>query len=127
MSHTINWFEIPVTDLNRAMSFYSKVLGVDITREEMDGCKMGIFPGSGGNVTEKNIVHGALVQADGYIPSTQGSLLYLNGGDDLSTPLAKIKAAGGEVLQEKTAIGPHGFFAIFKDTEGNKVALHSPH
>ncbi len=55
----------------------------------------------------------------------KGSLVYLNGADDLSVPLSKVEAAGGSILLEKTSIGPNGFMAKFLDTEGNKVAFHS--
>lgn len=55
----------------------------------------------------------------------KGSLVYLNGGDDLGFPLSKVEAAGGRILLPKTAIGANGFMAHFTDTEGNKVGLHS--
>ena len=55
----------------------------------------------------------------------KGALLYLNGGEDLSVPLNRVEGAGGKVLQEKTSIGGNGFMAIFGDTEGNRIALHS--
>lgn len=67
---------------------------------------------------------GCIIQCDGYEPSTQGSLIYLNGGDDLGIPLSKVEAAGGKILLARTAIGPHGFMAHFTDPEGKKVGLH---
>jgi len=57
--------------------------------------------------------------------SAMGSMVYLNGGDDLSVPLSRVEAAGGKVLLDKMSIGEYGFIAYFLDSEGNKVALHS--
>ena len=71
-------------------------------------------------------MHGALVCADSYVPSQEGCLLYLNGGEDLSVPLGRVKDAGGEVIQDKIGIGEHGFIGLFCDTEGNRMAMHSP-
>ena len=62
---------------------------------------------------------------NGYEPTNKGSLVYLNGGEDLSVPLSKVEAAGGKILLPKTALGPNGFMAHFTDTEGNKVGFHS--
>lgn len=59
------------------------------------------------------------------MPQKEGTLVYLNGGDDLAVPLEKIEKSGGKVLMPKTAIGENGFMAIFLDTEGNRVAFHS--
>lgn len=70
-------------------------------------------------------VGGGIVQGDGFEPSRDGALIYLNGGEDLSGPLSKVEAAGGKILMQKTSIRPNGFMAHFVDTEGNKVALHS--
>ena len=118
-ANTINWFEIPVTDIKRAASFYSAVMNVKLETMDWNNTKMAIFPGGQG------AVHGALVQAEGYVPSLQGTVVYLNGGKDLNEALGKVEKAGGKVLKPKFGIGEHGFIAFFKDTEGNKVAFHS--
>jgi predicted enzyme related to lactoylglutathione lyase len=121
MSNSINWFEIPVTDFERASKFYGHITGNDLHKEQMGPFTMGFL---GGGDTG---VHGAIVAGDGYEPSTNGALIYLNGGDDLSGMLAKVEEAGGSVVVPKTEITPEiGFFAIFMDSEGNKVAMHSP-
>lgn len=70
-------------------------------------------------------VGGGIVQGDGFEPSTKGTLVYLNGGEDLSVPLSKVENAGGKIIMPKTAIGANGFMAQFIDTEGNRIALHS--
>ena len=114
-----HWFEIPTKDISRAVRFYNRVLGLEMAAMDMMGCQMAMFPcGTGG-------VGGALVQHSEQSPSATGTMVYLDGGDDLSTPLGKVEAAGGKVVMPKTSIGEHGFCAMFLDTEGNKVGLHS--
>lgn len=118
--HALNWFEIPVTDYARAKAFYEAVLGLPIQTMEMGGTTMGMLS------TDPEAVGGALVQGEGAVPSTQGTLVYLNGGDDLAAMLGRVEAAGGQVAVPKTEIGAgFGFFAHFIDTEGNKLGLHS--
>lgn len=123
--HTTVWFEIPVTDLDRAVAFYSKVLEVELHVAEYGPSKMAVFPGGSGEAAGA-VVHGALVLGEGYEPSANGALLYLNAGQDLAGALARIEPAGGKIILPKTAIGEHGFMAWFIDTEGNRLALHSP-
>jgi predicted enzyme related to lactoylglutathione lyase len=117
--NTINWFEIPATDITRAMKFYSKVLDMKLETMEFQGMKMCVLAHSSDGVS------GALVVGQDCTPSDKGTVVYLNGGDDLSIPLARVVAAGGKVVLPKTSIGEHGFCAHFIDTEGNKVAFHS--
>ncbi len=121
MSNAINWFEIPATNYERAKSFYNTVLGTEIKDSPMPEGKYGMFPYDEDN----NAVGGGLVEMPGYSPSAEGVTVYLNGGDDLSAPLARVEAAGGKVVMPKTDIGENGFMAQFMDTEGNKIALHS--
>lgn len=119
MADTLNWFEIPVTDMKRATTFYGAIFDTTLKADRaMPGYHMAMFPDQGG-------VNGALLQGEGYVPSQTGALIYLNGGEDLSVPLGKVEAAGGKILQPKTSIGENGFMAYFLDSEGNRVALHS--
>lgn len=122
MTNAINWFEIPVEDFDRAKTFYSTILGGEINEVPMDeGMRYGVFP----HDKDKG-VGGGIIAANGQQkPSTDGATVYLNGGEDLSIPLAKVESAGGKILMPKTAIGEDGFMAQFLDTEGNKLALHS--
>jgi predicted enzyme related to lactoylglutathione lyase len=120
MEHLINWFEIPATDFNRAVTFYKAILGLDIKESEMFGTKMGFFPSDGTNVS------GAIVQGEEYKPSTDGVIAYLNGGADLQNMLDKVEINNGKVIVPKTHIGPEmGYFGMFIDTEGNKLGVHS--
>jgi uncharacterized protein len=120
MGNALNWFEIPVSNFDRAKSFYEKVLGTVIEKLEMGPVTMGMLS------TDQNAVGGAIVHGDGGLPSSNGTLVYLNGGDDLAPLLARVQQAGGTVMVPKTEIGnDFGFFAHFLDSEGNKVGLHS--
>jgi uncharacterized protein len=120
MASAINWFEIPVKDFNRAKTFYETILGATMDPMEAMGMKSAFFPAD-----LENGVGGCIIEGQGYEPTNKGSLVYLNGGDDLSIILSKVERAGGKIVLLKTAIGPHGFMAHFEDTEGNKVGLHS--
>jgi predicted enzyme related to lactoylglutathione lyase len=120
MANTINWFEIPVTDFDRAKKFYDNILNAQIKKDEFGGYLMGFLPAGKGEVT------GAIVFGEGYVPSDKGVLIYLNGGDDLNNILSKVENAGGKILVPKTLISEEiGFYGTFFDTEGNKIALHS--
>ncbi len=120
MQNIINWFEIPATDLQRATAFYSKILDIELSEGGFGEEEMTFFPSNMQNVS------GAIVKGPHRKPSADGILAYLNGGSDLSVPLSKVEKAGGKVELPKTLIMPEaGYFAVFIDTEGNKLALHS--
>ncbi len=118
--NALNWFEIPVADFERAKKFYSLVLDYDMQSYQMAENELGFFP------MENGLVGGAIVKGYGYTPSKTGALVYLNAGEDLTPALLRIESAGGNILQNKTLISNEiGFYALFIDSEGNKVALHS--
>lgn len=121
--HAVSWFEIPATDIQRAKTFYETILAADLAFLDMgDEFKMAVFPG------DQDSVSGALVQNDpGYKPSvTHGPLIYLNANPDLQIIEDRIESAGGKVTLPKRQISPeHGYMAVFEDTEGNRMALHS--
>lgn len=121
MKNAINWFEIPVKNFDKAKKFYDTILGSELQVMEAMGMKSAFFPAD----LQNGGIGGCIIQGNGYEPSATGSLVYLNGGEDLSVPLSKVEAAGGKILMPKTAIGQNGFMAHFIDSEGNKVALHS--
>ena len=120
MTNSINWFEIPVTNFERAKEFYGKLFDAEIQVMPHPEMKYGVLPGE-----MPNGVTGGIVQGPGYEPSDKGALIYLNGGEDLAGPLSRVEAAGGKIIVPKTSIGSNGFMAHFMDTEGNKIALHS--
>ena len=120
--NSINWFEISVTDIKRTKTFYESIFGIEMPQQEMMGMQMAFFPSEDMN----GKVSGSLVQGPMHKPSADGAKIYLNSNPDLSNSLSKIEAAGGKILMPKTKISDDiGFMAIFADTEGNHVALHS--
>jgi predicted enzyme related to lactoylglutathione lyase len=116
----LNWFELYVNDFDRAKHFYETALQTSLQTFEKEDCRMGMFPHdqSGG-------VGGSITKMDGISPGHGGTLVYLNVEGDLDGVLKRIPGAGGSVIKTRTSIGQHGFIAIFKDTEGNSVGLHS--
>ncbi|QSE97047.1 VOC family protein [Fulvivirga lutea] len=123
-SNVVGWFEVPVNDMPRAIKFYEKVFDFKIERHEMGELDMGWFPSNhkaGGAM-------GSLVKhPDFYTPSHEGPLVYFTAhSGDLNNELKRIEPAGGKVLMPKKLITEDiGYMAIFEDTEGNRVALHS--
>ena len=122
----ISWFELPVSDMNRAQKFYETVFNVKISIQEFGGILMGWFPPAE-DITAPGI-SGSLVKNESYIPSaTHGALVYFNSqSGDLSNELSRVEAAGGKVLQDKTLISNEvGYMGMFLDSEGNRVALYN--
>lgn len=116
MQHSINWFEIPSTDFDRAVTFYTALLGQPLHRDTFMGVPHGFFP------YEPGVISGAVI--GGGVPGASGPLLYLNAGNDLDALLARVEAAGGQIVQPRTSLGPQGFMAVIIDSEGNRIALH---
>jgi predicted enzyme related to lactoylglutathione lyase len=115
----VTWFEIPAYNHYRSVAFFNYIYGIQITTVELNGFAMGFFPADKG-------IGGAIVTGHGCVPSEIGPLIYLNGGHDLNTVLARVNEAGGRVIMEKTFLSETaGYFALFIDSEGNRLALHS--
>jgi predicted enzyme related to lactoylglutathione lyase len=116
----IDWFEIPVNDFDRAKEFYETILTIEIQKAiDMENFKMGVFP-------HKDVGNGAICYGQWYKPSEDGVLIYLDANPDLNDVLNRVEEAGGKILQPKKLISPeHGHMALFKDSEGNRVALRS--
>lgn len=120
--NALNWFEISVADINRAKKFYETIFGIQMDVQEMMGMQMAFFPAEDMN----GKVSGGLVQGPMHKPSADGAKIYLNGNPDLADALSKVEAAGGQVVMPKTKISDDiGYMAVFVDSEGNGVALHS--
>jgi uncharacterized protein len=123
MSHAIVWFEIPVNDLKRAKGFYEAIF--QTTMMEPPGeMKTAFFPADWQN----GEIGGSLIQEEGNAPAAQGTVVYLNAGEDLSLVLDRVEAAGGKIVMPKMKIPMEdaGFIGLFLDSEGNKVGLASP-
>jgi uncharacterized protein len=120
-ANPVPYFEIPVTDMDRAVAFYSAVFGYDFTRETVDGYEMALFaydPNGHG-------ASGALAKGDVYVPSKKGTILYFRVAE-IDPVLTRAVAKGGKVLYPKKSIGALGFVAEFQDSEGNRIAINAP-
>ena len=124
-NNVVGWFEIPVSDMDRAIKFYEAVFEFKIDRQTMDSVDMGWFPwadegtGAGGSLV--------LAENDFYKPSAEGTIVYFTAeSGDLQNELSRVISAGGKILVEKRLIGEgFGYMAVVLDTEGNRIALHS--
>lgn len=120
----ISWFEIPATDLQRAAAFYEAIFETQLVPMDMPGMQMRMFPIENPMMG----IGGAVVKSDGFHKpsSTDGPLIYLNGNPDVQNVLNRVEAAGGKIMVPKTEISPeHGHMAVFIDSEGNRIGLHS--
>ena len=121
MNNAVSWFEIPVTDMDRAQTFYETVLGRTLRRENFGGELLAVFP------YVKPGVGGAL-QLDANRPAASGCgiRIYLSVLPSIDAVLERVEAAGGHIVAPKTALPPGmGFIAHLCDTEGNEVGLHA--
>jgi uncharacterized protein len=108
MKSYISMFEIPATDISRAINFYQVLLDIKIEKMDVEGMQMGILPYEGQMVT------GVIIKADGYKPSADGVTMYLNAGDNLQVVLDRVEINGGQILVPKTANADEsGYFALF--------------
>jgi predicted enzyme related to lactoylglutathione lyase len=121
MANAVNWFEIPVKDIEEAKKFYGNVFGVEFMQREFFGTQMAFSPMD----MEAPNISGALVQGETYEPSQAGSLVYFT-CEDVNIQIEKIKENGGTIVNEKTDLGENmGFIGHFIDPHGNRVGLHS--
>ncbi len=130
-NNVITWFDVPTLDFDRAVNFYSEILGAKITVRKRMGQKHGFFPvpdgsksmpsdpsgpGAGGNIVQPH---------PGHKPSREGTRIYLNCDGRLDEVLGRVVKAGGKIVQPKFSIGAPGWISLIEDTEGNLIGLHS--
>lgn len=114
----VSWFEIPAFNIQRASAFYNAIYNMEMEVNVNGDYAMAFFPAAGG-------IGGAVVSGPGCIPADTGALIYLNAGDDLDNVLGRVELAGGRVIMPRTLISEQaGSFALFIDSEGNRIALH---
>lgn len=115
----VSWFEIPTVNFRQVVTFYNHIFNIEMETSTTASHTMAFFPAEGG-------IGGAIVSGPGSMPSENGPLIYLNGGKDLNDMLSKVEEAGGRVIMTKTLISKEmGYYALFLDSEGNRLALHS--
>jgi predicted enzyme related to lactoylglutathione lyase len=119
MKPNIVWYDIPALDLDRAISFYSAVLGAPVVKESVDGVLLGWLP------TEDGERMGCVCSVPGFKPSADGVMIYLSVNKHLKAAVAAVRANGGTVQCDIHSIGAYGFRAEVLDSEGNCIALHS--
>ena len=118
MNNTFCWVDIPVSNLDRAINFYSAMLATSIQKVSEHGFEFGLFPHKDGDVS------GCLSVMDRK-PSKDGALVYLNVEGQLDETIKRAKAQGSTILADKEQIGPWGYRALIVDSEGNAIALYS--
>lgn len=111
------WFDIPVVDLDRACAFYSAVLGCKVGADDFNGLKFAVIEHQDGN-------GGCLAEMPDQV-SDKGLIVYFNADGRIQHAVKQAESHGGTVLEPVKAIGPHGYRALVKDSEGNRIALHS--
>ena len=121
--NAINWFEIPVANLERAVAFYEQIMAAKLPLESsFPGMKMAMFP------YKDPGVGGCLIEFEQARPHADGVRVYLNGGDNLAPILDRVEAAGGRIIMPKTFLREDiGHIGMFSDSEGNIIGLHSLH
>lgn len=114
----VSWFEIPAYDITRATTFYNAIYNMEMEHAQNGDFFMAYFPANKG-------IGGALIQGPGCYPNDTGVLIYLNAGNDIDSIIGRIELAGGRIIMPKTLISDaSGYFALFIDSEGNRLALH---
>lgn len=119
----VGWFEIPVKDMDRAVSFYEKVFKCSLERMDLPNIKMSIFPHSDGQGAGGSLVK----NEEFYTPSGDGILIYFTTPTgNLDDDLKVVEEAGGKIIiQRKKISDEHGFMCVVADTEGNRISIHS--
>jgi predicted enzyme related to lactoylglutathione lyase len=121
MRKLISWFDIPATNFERAVKFYQSVFELTLSIAGSEDEIMGCFPDDGVNVT------GCIFKSPGYQPSSEGVILNFYCDEDVNDFLKKVESNGGKTLTPKTKIlvEGRGYFALFSDTEGNRLGIYS--
>ncbi len=119
MKPNIVWYDIPALDLDRAVRFYSAVLGAPVVKEEVGGVMLGWLPTVDGERM------GCVCVVEGFKPSADGVMIYLSVNGRIKAAVAEVATNGGKVQSDIHSIGPYGFRAEVLDSEGNCIALHS--
>lgn len=118
-ANPVVYFEIPVTDVQRAIAFYQAVFDFEFEIDYIDHHEMAIFP----FCEKRRGISGALVKGEIYVPSLNGTLIYFN-SLDIDSTIQKALSQGAKLLYPKTSNGIWGYVAEFQDCEGNRIGLH---
>lgn len=121
-ANPVGWFEIYVSDLKRARTFYESVFQVKLEKLGQDNpdFEMWAFPGA----MDKNGANGTICKMKGFEPGNNSVLVYFSCAD-CAVQEKRTLEAGGRVQKSKQSIGPYGFISLVYDSEGNMIGLHS--
>lgn len=119
-NNPVVYFEIPVTDIERAENFYKNVFNFTFEKEIIDNYEMALFPFE----DTRSGISGALAKGDVYKPTKEGVIIYFK-TQNIDSTLEKVLENNGKILYPKSINDKHGFaVAEFEDSEGNRIALH---
>ncbi|HST29994.1 MAG TPA: VOC family protein [Chthoniobacterales bacterium] len=121
---TLCWTDIPVTNLGRAIKFYSAVLDREVRKISDGKAEYGLLPHDEGNASGCLCIRSDSGGIDNR-PSANGPLVYLLVEGRLKEAVEAARKNGGKILRERQQIGEHGFRAVIIDSEGNRIALHT--
>lgn len=122
-SKPVGWFEIYVSDIQRARAFYEAVFSVQLEQLETPDPAMELwaFPGA---MDDSHGASGALVRMDDGPSGSGGTIVYFM-CEDCAVEAGRVAASGGQVSKPKFAIGKYGHVALVTDPDGNMIGLHS--
>lgn len=125
-TNVLTWFEIPVSDIDRAKKFYETILDIKMIKRG-DGENEGVFFPFNPDIVQATSgrVTGVLSKSAKNAPSDKGTVVYINASPRIQTVLDKVVPAGGRIIEPKQSFGPVGFIAVILDSEGNRIGLHS--
>jgi len=121
MKNWIRFFEIPSLDFARAVRFYSDIFGIQLEACDYGTARMAFFPADEGGC------YGAVIACEGFESSANGVIVSFVAEKGIESILEQVERLGGQVIVPKCAVGEDGkgFYALFRDTEGNRIGLHS--
>ena len=116
-------FEIPADDVSRATEFYGSVFGWELQDYEMGSGTYTIVrtvPVDERQMpTEPGAINGGLMPRSPAAPHPVITIQV----DSIDEALKKVEAGGGSVVTPRTEVPNMGWFAYFKDSEGNTMGL----
>ncbi len=125
-TNVLTWFEIPVTNIDRAQKFYETILDIEMVKKN-DGSDEAVFFPFNPDIVQATSgrITGVLAKSERNRPSGKGTVVYINASPNIQTVLDKVELAGGTIIDPKKLFGPVGFIALISDSEGNTIGLHS--
>jgi predicted enzyme related to lactoylglutathione lyase len=119
-TNPVNWFDIYVSNLERAKKFYETVFSIQLADFPIEWGKQSGFPMD----FEGLNISGALVEKADRVANGNNTVVYF-ASEDCTTEESRVEKAGGKILTPKMSIGEFGFISIIMDTENNTIGLHS--